>query len=228
MNEAKLFFLFASFAVSCSCSSFASPTIQWHDTSSGTYHDSGLDAVNDPSEPWVVATAPVLYGPSAGYFVYDFSSLADDVSSAALQFDVTSVMEDLSLLRLYDVLTPIEYLTSPHVTFGEEPGPDSGEIWQDLHGGVSYGQATVLRADVGSHVTFELNQAGIAAINAARGGLWAMAVAPESGSASSGTFDTPGNNYLSMQVVPEPSSYALMLCGAAVLFFAKRRKGARA
>ncbi len=205
--------------------SLAGPTIQWAASEGGTYRTGDIGTGNDPSE--LLVNVGAYYGmEDRGYLVFDFASLADEVLSASLEFDVASVWPDGSVtISLYDVLTPIEYLTSRHEPIGSEPGPSVFEIWTDLNEGTTYGSALVTDADEGSHVSFTFNQDGIDAINAAQGGSWALALSAEfSGSTvRSGALDLAGDNYLNMQTVPEPSTMALFALGGITAALAAAR-----
>lgn len=205
----------------------AGPTIQWNPDGGGSYFQGDFPGpANDPNEQWLYVSGASPQG--AGYLLFDLSSLAQDVLAVSLELDATTVSAGSPFsVSLYDIVTPLEYLTAEHAGFYEEPGPDSGEIWNDLHGGAVYGSATLSASDQGSHVTFTFNQDGIDAVNAAQGGWWAVALSPDDpfagNSLISGWTDIAGDNYLNMQTVPEPSTMALFALGGITAALAARR-----
>jgi hypothetical protein len=66
---------------------------------------------------------------------------------------------------LFDVSTPIFQLVA---------GIPSASIWEDLGSGTVYGSAWIQEGDAGSVFMVSFNDAGIAALNAAKGGYFAI------------------------------------------------------
>jgi hypothetical protein len=104
------------------------------------------------------------------FFVFDLSAASGTIVGARLRIQVPvgnyvsgNATEDLSL---FEVSTAIATLTAG--------GTGLTAIYDDLADGTEYGARTLSVADEGTVIEIPFNNAGLAAINAALGGTWAV------------------------------------------------------
>jgi hypothetical protein len=170
------------------------------------------------------------------FFVFDLANLTQPVTSAKLALTVPAgdyggyLSGDPSEnYALHDVTSPISLLMSGGLPQNGVNINTTGYF--DIGNGVVYGNRLMTAADKGLVVEIPLNSAGVAAINSARGGLFAIG-------GSLTTLDNLPNaesvfglsgyptdiSQLRLTFVPEPTSAAL-LAFAAMIFGASRKKG---
>jgi hypothetical protein len=153
------------------------------------------------------------------FFVFDLSNITGRITGAQLSIGnaANSYLAGgffpgggpnppvYSLLSMYDVSTPIAALEGPG------PGGDAGlGIYQDLRSGTLYASRAVSADDNGTQVLISLDDAAIAALNAAEGGQWAI-----------------GGSLASVPI-PEPSARFLVgIVLAGLCCFAKRSAGSQ-
>jgi hypothetical protein len=203
---------------------------------SGWYAETGLHVATNDN--YVVGEVAGLV--RHNFFVFDLTAVVDDIASASVQlYNPTNALPALrgyispdatETFDLYDVSTPIASLSASSAI-----GPAGVAVFDDLGTGTVLGQRVVSAADNGTTISLTLNADGLAALNAARGGLFALGGALSSlGGADneyvfgfSVALDNPDVRRLEFRTqpaVPEPATLALLGIGAA---FAARRRARR-
>ena len=131
------------------------------------------DGLNDPANPNYVTG---VLGSSSNdpryhsFFVFDLTQVTNLIVSAELQLQnpIFGYYTDDSseILGIFDVTTPLSSLTN---------GTGGTAAFNDLGSGVFYGAVTVDDSmNWGYTIPIELNASGLAAFNAARGGMIAV------------------------------------------------------
>jgi hypothetical protein len=170
------------------------------------------------------------------FVVFDLTSVTDDIIAASIQlYNPDNALPALrgyvspdasETLALYDVTTDIDTLRLSQV------GAPGIAIFGDLGSGTLLGNQAVSAADNGTTISIALNADGLAALNAARGGFFAVGGAlitlgsfgDEYVFGFSQAIDNPEVRRLSFRTVPEPTAAALLGVGLA---FALRRRTIR-
>jgi hypothetical protein len=167
--------------------------------------------------------------------VFDLTALTSEITSASLLlYNPDNALPALKgyvspdpteTYRLHQVDTAIATLTASNV------GAAGMQIFDDLGTGTVFGERVVSAADNGTTVAIALNADGIAALNAARGGLFAV------GGAIS-TIGSPGAEYvfgfsvaignpdlrqLEFETTSVPEPTMVVLLGSAAVLAARRR-----
>ena len=203
---------------------------------SGWYTSAGSHtAVNDN---YVVGElSGVVY---RNFFVFDLTGVSETITSASvLLYNPTNTTPGLrgyispdptETFGLFDVSTPIATLSASSAS-GSAVGIG---VFADLGTGVAFGEQVVSAADNGAVVSVALNASGIAALNAARGGLFDLggalttlgSVEDERVFGFSVALGNPDVRQLQFETaaVPEPSTLAL-LASAMVLAVRRRSRG---
>jgi hypothetical protein len=175
----------------------------------GWYDEMGY---HDPSNVNYVAISDVTFN----FFVFDLSGIDDEIIGAELRLfnpagGFNSFGSDMSAnYTIHDVTTPISELVAG--------SSDATNIFADLGSGIGYGMTTVSAADNGSVVSISLNSDALQALNAMRGGLFAVggSVAPFNGFVfgfTTGDETEMRQLVLTTQAIPEPASMLLMGLG---------------
>ena len=158
------------------------------------------------------------------FFTFDLSSVYLPVASARLEltrFEYWSTAES-ETLGLFDVSTDAAILN-------DNVGMNLA-IYGDLGSGASYGQFEIFSEGLETDIlTFELNTAAIGDINAARGGWFSIGGAllspgspmPDGTEVVFSRSNGSGEQRLVLEVVPEPTTFALFVLGGLLV---KRRK----
>jgi hypothetical protein len=104
------------------------------------------------------------------YFVFNLAGVNQPITGATLRLNNPSggygSPDPTETFGLFDVSTPISTLIAS--------GSGRTDIYADLGTGTNYGSQTVSTADNGKIVSITLNAAGVAALNAAKGGQFAV------------------------------------------------------
>lgn len=203
------------------------PAPLWIDGSdSGWYDDDGEHQPNNTN--YVVTDFDHSTGGYyRNFFVFDLSAVSQSVISATLRLWTGSYDNDSIDYTLFDVVTTVSQLVAG--------GATETAIYTDLGEGDAFSDpTTVTPADTNTFIEIALNAAGIADINSAAGGLWAIG---GSGANSTGAVTNPqifgGSNLktvdnewtvqLGVETVPEPFGSALVIFGVSMLLRPRRR-----
>lgn len=208
-------------------------TVTLNVADAGIYSSSGFSSATNTS--YFVGRSSTTGVVSRNFFVFDLSGIPVGVTSATLQILAPAnsfVGADASnTVTFYDVVTPAATLTA-----GSPTGAGGQAIFADLGSGLEYGSLTVTPGDGGAVLSVTLSPAAIAAINLARGNLFAVGGALTTLSATgpdglfSGSSAVAGSSAVRLVVsndaapVPEPTTFALLGAGLAGLY-ARRRRG---
>lgn len=178
----------------------------------GWYKESGETNGGSSGNNFIVGTCgTVACGGDGGayrnWFRFNLANFAPTVTSAVLRLDNPSdgFFNELGAslnYNLFDIATG----------FAGLGGVNSVAVFNDLGTGTQYGTTNVTSAQNGATVAITLNAAALASLNAGRqDGLWAL-----------------GGNISNTSVVPEPSTYALMMAGlAGIAIVGRSRRRAR-
>jgi len=160
------------------------------------------------------------------FYAFDVSATGSPWLYAPLEFE-------LELFYNGDATESVELFavtsSAASVTAGSTAGAAGLAIYNDLGSGVSYGTATFTASDVGVIVNLLLNAAGIADINAARGGqfLFGLVHTTPNGGDQGLRFGTnaswDGGSTAGAEV-SEPTVSMLVLAGFAAGLFVYRRR----
>lgn len=171
------------------------------------------------------------------FIVFDLTDVVTDIVSASLLlYNPDNALPALrgyvspdptETYQVYDVSTPIATLSLSNA------GAAGVAIFDDLGSGTVFGQQTVSAADNGTVVSIVLNAEGIAALNAARGGQFAIGGALTTLGSPGDEFvfgfaqllDNPQVRRLEFNSVPEPTTVTLLAIGGA--FALRARFGRR-
>lgn len=173
------------------------------------------------------------------FFVFDLTAVSELVVGASLElYNPDNALPALKgyvspdateTYALYDVSTPIDILQASNA------GAVGQAVYDDLGSGSALGEVSVSAADNGTVVSIVLNAAGLEALNAARGGQFAIggALATLGGASSEYLFgfsQAIGNPELRQLVietsaVPEPG--VLLLFGSAIAAAMRRHRARR-
>jgi hypothetical protein len=184
-------------------------------------------------------TGELLGSERRSFVVFDLTAVVDEIVTASVHlYNPDNVTPGLrgyvspdatETLALYDVTTAIDTLRLSQV--------DAVAIFTDLGSGAVLGGRTVSAADNGTTVSIVLNADGLAALNAARGGLFALGA----GLTTLGSFgdeyvfgfaEAIGNpsvrelNFRTVPDVPEPATLSLL--GLAIIGAIRSRARVRA
>jgi len=182
----------------------------FHDPNNAIYISGGLD--NEETDP-------VLF---RSFFYFNLSGVTGTFSSATFEafnpVDGYQSPDATETLRLFDVSTPLADLLSG--------GVNKVNAYNDLGSGTEFGFATVSAANNSSIVSFNLNPAGLAAVNAAVAGNGVFVIGGALEAFSNGNTDeyvfgfsgfndpADGDTRLILEPdpgqVPEPGSLALL------------------
>lgn len=150
------------------------------------------------------------------FYSFDVNNVGGNWSQATLNLTVDLYYNgDASeTVQVFAVSSPAATVSAGH-TIGSGSGL---AVYNDLGSGVSYGTATVTNGNVGGTVSFVLNAAAIADINAARGGQWIFALVHTTGNGGNqgvrfGTNGTWDAGTTSGASVPEPFTGILLTVG---------------
>jgi hypothetical protein len=158
------------------------------------------------------------------FFVFDLSGVATPIAAARLRLfnpEAGFGSPDASeTYTVFDVTTSIASLTDGTAT-----------AFADLGSGVVYGSLVMTALDNGTLVEIVFNAAGVAAINGALGGLFAVGGAVTTIDANLdlddefvfGYTDIEDTRVLDLEPVPEPGTLLLLGSGLAALRLRKRR-----
>lgn len=180
--------------------------------------------------------ARVGFADTRSYFFFDLSGISGTVTGATLEVARYSSSSGTTL-GLFDVSTPVTQLIG-----NRQPFASNAAIHTDLGSGVSYGQYTIGAGTTADILSFNLNAAAVADINAKVDNGWFAIGAAVSNPFSQGKtmfnqfapYSEPGLTdgvrngiqrlVLTVAPIPEPSTYALMLAGLTVVAWVARRR----
>lgn len=170
------------------------------------------------------------------FVVFDLTGITSEITDASvLLYNPTNVTPGLrgyvspdptETYRLHHVDTAIATLTASNV------GAAGMQIFDDLGTGTVFGERVVSVADNGTTVAIALNADGLSALNAARGGLFAVGGAISTlGSAGaeyvfgfSVTSFNPDVRQLEFETASVPEPTMIVLLGSAAVLAARRRR----
>lgn len=138
---------------------------------SGHYSNTGLHVASNPN--YIVGEFTVDNEIERNFFVFDLSGVTQQIVGATLTIynpsGGYSSNDPSETWTLYDVTTPIVDLTA------SGGGATGGiNVYNDLGSGTMFGSATVTSASNNTLVNVNLNNNAVAALNAARGGSFAI------------------------------------------------------
>ena len=191
---------------------------------SGWYNQAGTHIA--PNDNYIVGD--VSGSEVHNFVVFDLTSVLNEITAASVElYNPDNALPALrgyvspdatETLALYDVATAVGTVRLSQV------GAAGVAIFDDLGSGTLFGNQIVSVADNGTTISIALNAEGIAALNAARGGLFAVggalttlgSVGNEYVFGFSQSIDNPEVRRLNIQSVPEPSTVALLGLGLAL------------
>ena len=156
------------------------------------------DTYASPTNPGNYTVGVAASSNFNNFFAFDISGLTAPVSSAALVLDTASINSTVT----FSLLDATGKFLSP-------ANPDAA-LYNALGTGTSFGSFILSSSNSNTLVTFNLNSAGISALNAdIAGGQFALG----------GTL-----NPVTAPAVPEPGTWAMLLLGFGMMGFAMRRR----
>lgn len=233
-RQLKLAFLMLCFVAFGATQIAHADTVTVSATDAGIYSSSGFSSAINTS--YFVGRSSTTGNETRNFFVFDLTAIPLGTTSATLQILNPAggfVGTDASnTVTFYDVVTPVATLTA-----GSAAGATGQAIFADLGTGLSYGSLSVTPADNGTLLSIQLNAAAIAAINAARGGLFAIggALTTLSATGADGLFSGSGigsntqavrlivSNDAPAAAIPEPTTMLLLGTGLAGMYARRRR-----
>jgi large repetitive protein len=168
------------------------------------------------------------------FAVFDLSSLSETIVRAQLQlFNPGPPLPGYSSPKPFEIDNLFDVSTSVTNLRANQTGRT--DIFADLGTGIPYGAQSVSAADDGTVVRVNLNPAGLAALNAALGGQFALGGAITTLDTTSadeyifGFSNGPRTVQLVVTAVPEPASLVLMGTGlvAPLVYDWRRRRTSR-
>lgn len=129
------------------------------------------------------------------FFIFDLSDVSGSILSASLTLQTYEVSPNYLTYSLFDITSPLADVRADGYNLS---------IYNDLMSGVNYGSSTYSPADTYQVRSITLNDAGIGALNAARGGEFGIGGAVAS--------------------IPEPQTYAMLLAGLGVIGWVGHRR----
>jgi hypothetical protein len=204
-------------------------TITLDAADSGWYNSIGTHSPENPNYLTGRSAAGLIYN---NFFVFDLSSITLPIASAELQLfnPASPPAPGYSSPDPREIYTPFDVSTAIPTLVAE--GRERTDIFADLGSGVPYGSQVVSAEDNGRVVTIGLNPSGVADLNRAVGGLFAVG----------GTLTTlrPGGTQnelvfaathvgaptrqLVVTLIPEPGTLTLLGTGALGLLGCGRRR----
>jgi hypothetical protein len=199
---------------------------------SGWYNSAGMHVAQNNN--YIVGDASGTE--RRNFVVFDLTTVTDEILSASL--DLYNPDDDLPALRGYVSPDPTESLALYEVTTAvddvrlSQTGAAGVAIFDDLGSGVVFGERSVSAADNGTVVSIVINANGLAALNAARGGLFAIggalttlgSVGDEYVFGFSQSIGNPEVRQLTIETaaVPEPVSASLLALGLLLTVLRRR------
>lgn len=173
----------------------------------GWYDADGLSNGGSSTNNYAAGVCgPVACGGSGetvrNWFRFDLANFSPVATSAVLRLEnpANGYFNELGSSLNYNLFD----ITG---TFGTLGNSNSLAVFNDLGTGTQYGTTNITSAQNGTIIEIALNSAALASINSGRqGGFWAV-----------------GGN-IATSVVPEPSTYVLMMAGLAGIAVAARAK----
>ncbi len=160
------------------------------------------------------------------FYAFDVDNIGGNWNQATINIDLDLYFngDATESFEIFAVFSPAASVTAGHLA-----GSAAGQaIYNDLGTGVSYGTGTVTAASVGSTLSFVLNAAAVADINAARGGQWIFSIVHTSGNGGNqgirfGTNGAWDAGTTSGASIPEPTQTALLAIALLALGRGRRR-----
>ena len=201
-------------------------------TDSGWYSAAGMHVAQNQN----YIGGDVTGSERRNFVVFDLTAVASEITSASvLLYNPDNALPGLrgyvspdptETYQLHQVDTAIATLTASNV------GAAGMQIFDDLGTGTLFGERVMSAADNGTTVAIALNADGLAALNAARGGLFAVGGAISTlGSFGdeyvfgfSVSIGNPDVRQLAFETASVPEPTMLMLLGSAAMLAARRRR----
>jgi len=167
-----------------------------------------------------VANHPGSITPTISWFGFDLSGqTATSIVSAKLYlYNPSSGITGNGTYTLWDVSSASKNLLNTTGFSGQT------SVYADLGGGTSYGSRSFTTADNGNYMIFDLNASGLADLQTSWGSGFFHIGGAATGNSAFANSNTVLQNQTYLEIVPEPSTFSLLVLGLGGIAAIRRRK----